>query len=489
MATVVTQKELNDKFEGLKTIFKNIKSNKGVDLYSHLQEVMKKLILHYPDNALEKLEEVSYLLKNADTHDMEKFLKVSDMRNYKDVCSAMEGYIATMKGIFGGKKAPAEGEEEEAPEEVPPVGFVPDLLADASIYQWAGIGFGQQELYRLQRSMKKLAGDSGAAKLRFFGKIRGTDNDYYVVEGEVEGGDEEGAEGEEKPADFEAKGSGVNKFTYFVSHQSFDKWTKLPDLLPKDVDAARSIKVLLTGDLERTIFTNPFFFGKEKHFLRAQIARISHSTTLCPKGLFRLQEDSTKEIEENAPEEGDIVMPTTSAMASADMWCHHSVGILKNNRTTHMEPEVPEGEEIEPEELMRRIEAKDPYEPRLKSICDDNNVCVSKNKKINPWVVRMCGDSTEYKSDSGKTVCNGVVVARSLQWPGAFNFYHNGQYSQVYVGNALKYEEVQFFPVNPPTVLADPKEYDIQPEPTPLEEPVAAKIEEPKEGEGEGGEE
>ena len=48
-----------------------------------------------------------------------------------------------------------------------------------------------------------------------------------------------------------------------------EKWTKLPDLTPADVRAARQIKVLLSGDLERPIFTNPFFFGREKHFLRA----------------------------------------------------------------------------------------------------------------------------------------------------------------------------------------------------------------------------
>ena len=161
------------------------------------------------------------------------------------------------------------------------------MLAESKIFQWAGIGFGQQELYRLQKSLKKLAADSGAARLRLFGKIRGTENDYYVAEGEVEGGDEEEG-GDEKPADFEPKGTGVNKNTYWVSHQSFASWTKLPDLSPKDLQASRNIKVLFTGDLERTIFTNPFFFGKEKHYLRAQIARISHSTTLCPKGLFRL---------------------------------------------------------------------------------------------------------------------------------------------------------------------------------------------------------
>lgn len=142
MATVVTQKELNEKFDGLKTILRNIKSSKGSDLYTHLQEVLKKLIIHYPDQALEKLEEVSYLLKNADTHNIEMFLKVSDMRNYADVCQEMNAYIESMKKQFPQKKQLAEGEEEEAAEESPAVGFVPDLLADAQQYQWAGIGFG-----------------------------------------------------------------------------------------------------------------------------------------------------------------------------------------------------------------------------------------------------------------------------------------------------------------------------------------------------------
>jgi radial spoke head protein 4A len=50
--------------------------------------------------------------------------------------------------------------------------------------------------------------------------------------------------------------------------------------------------MLFTGDLERDIITNPFFKAKEKNYLRAQIARISHATTLTPKGLYRSTEDN-----------------------------------------------------------------------------------------------------------------------------------------------------------------------------------------------------
>lgn len=38
-AAKVTQKELNEKFDGLKTILRNIKSAGGKNLYEHLQEV------------------------------------------------------------------------------------------------------------------------------------------------------------------------------------------------------------------------------------------------------------------------------------------------------------------------------------------------------------------------------------------------------------------------------------------------------------------
>jgi radial spoke head protein 4A len=156
-------------------------------------------------------------------------------------------------------------------------------------------------MYRLQKSLKKLAADSQATSLRFFGMIRGTQKDYYIAEGEV--GEGEDGDGVERPPEFEAKGTGVNKFTYWVSHSSFGAWHKLPDLSPDDIRASRTIKVLFTGDLERTIYTNPYFFGKEKDYLRAQIARISHSTTLVPKGLWKLGEDSKREIVEVTAED------------------------------------------------------------------------------------------------------------------------------------------------------------------------------------------
>jgi radial spoke head protein 4A len=95
----------------------------------------------------------------------------------------------------------------------------------------------------------------------------GSENDYYIVEAVVDAAEEE--EGEEKDADFEPKGTGVNRFTYFVTTSTLNNWVKLPDLTPTQVKASRCIKILFTGDLEHNICTNPSFDGLEKHYLRA----------------------------------------------------------------------------------------------------------------------------------------------------------------------------------------------------------------------------
>lgn len=42
------------------------------------------------------------------------------------------------------------------------------------------------------------------------------------------------------------------------------------------------------------------------------------------------------------------------------MWQHHNVSILKNCRTTHMEPEAGD-DDADPEELLAKVVAADPF--------------------------------------------------------------------------------------------------------------------------------
>ena len=50
---------------------------------------------------------------------------------------------------------------------------IPNLVEEARMFEWAGIGFGEEIMYRMQKAIRKLAILSGASSLRFWGKIYG----------------------------------------------------------------------------------------------------------------------------------------------------------------------------------------------------------------------------------------------------------------------------------------------------------------------------
>ena len=95
------------------------------------------------------------------------------------------------------------------------------------------------------------------------------------------------------------------------------------------------------------------------------------STTLWPKGWLRFKEESNRDIEENVPEEGEMVKPATESMTSIDTWLHLYPSILNQGRLTHMPlPESEtigaDGEPLEAEAVLAKTVAKDPWENRLK---------------------------------------------------------------------------------------------------------------------------
>ena len=71
--------------------------------------------------------------------------------------------------------------------------------------------------------------------------------------------------------------------------------TKLPDIRPEQIRGARSLKRLLTGNLQSAVSTYPPFQWDESVLLRAQIARITSTTVLAPNGWFSQEEDDAGE--------------------------------------------------------------------------------------------------------------------------------------------------------------------------------------------------
>ena len=268
----------------------------------------------------------------------------------------------------------------------------------------------------------------------------------------------------------ETRGEGVNKLAFWVTDNLLNDWIQLPDAQPHHIQAARMVKKMFTGNLNASVESCPPFPGKERHLLRAQLARIFHATAIVPKGLFEIDEETN---EMRFAEE--FVMPTTDELKSTESWSHLHPVILKAGRTTHAEPEGLDEEAKE--EYMNKLAEEDKTEERFRTINEDNAL----KGYESAWISRVVGDQQQYNQASKEgTVCYAVNVLKSLYWPGAYTVAKGGKFTNIYVGYGMKRGDNSFNPTEPPMVQQDPQEQAEMPEPTPLNEPV----QKPVEGEG-----
>mmetsp|Transcript_17403 Transcript_17403/g.29285 ORF Transcript_17403/g.29285 Transcript_17403/m.29285 type:complete len:333 (+) Transcript_17403:13-1011(+) len=304
-------------------------SNVKTDLYSHLTEVFNRILTYHPYDAFDKFEEISNLVKQTNLKFVDpKFDFEINVQGQKLSKDQQLEFISRAKNLL---------------REVPDVGIkpqdkvlftkdkqfcIPNLSEQAQLLQWGGIDFGSDNIYLLQKSLKRLAVLSGASQLKFFGKMLGTVSDYWVAQGTLDFQEED----EETPGT-ESRGKGVNSTVFWVTDSLLSDWIQLPDATPETIQIARMIKKVLTGNLNATIDSNPPFPGKERHFLRAQLARIQHATEICPKGIYEIDEE-TQEIKmaEEPPALG------FEEFKSLENWAHQHPIILKAGRCSHIAP-------------------------------------------------------------------------------------------------------------------------------------------------------
>jgi hypothetical protein len=448
----------------LKNMLQSSRGEKGKSVMDLLQENFSQLIYDNPSNGLTMLELFSLdIKKHGFSYLHSKTIPKSDL-------AALLAHSALEQKLIDRPKE--ENDEgvlvEVAPEPLPAIS---DVMEDRNLLRWAGIDLGEEECWRLRQALKRLVKEKGAKDIRFWGKIIGTEKDYYVVEGSGEAADEE-----ERPPDFEKRGEGVNQFTYWVTDSAFGAWVELPDVTPEQIKVARKIRKLFTGNLNANIVSNPHFPGKEKEYLRAQIARITHSTYLEPKGLHKTVEDNPQEIENE--EEPNYLQ--TQQLKDLDNWVHLHQGILNCGRVVHMEPEVPDDADIEIEVLKARQIEQDPFEERLKRITKDKEV----PGLGRAWVYRYVGDVQEYTEKVPKKgKCTFAVnVLKSLWWPGVNIVQQNERWMHFYLGYGLKVETQRVYPITPPVINDEPEDKDEVHEPYPETKP-----EEPKEADDNAG--
>jgi len=378
------------------------------------------------------------------------------------------------------KKVLAEGEEEAAPpaEEGEPRS-VSDVIGEGLMFEDAGIGLPQEELYRLFVSMKKLSDDKNIKSIRFFGKILGTTKDYYIVETDLarpeEGGENPDAAGDAsaaKPVDPNfvpmEKAMGVNKYIYFVATSLLgNHWTQLPDVSSEIIQASRNIKYYFTGNLKNEVLVHPPFPGTEQDYLRAQIARIAASTLVAPKGIFKLNKEPEPPAEDNPKPKTDTVdaynaeslpgldpVPAEEQKFEPDFeltnlanWVHIQPAILTSQgRVTLYKPPPKEGEEAG-DGGDGGEKAPEPVEqvlPLLASLNLEQLMSVNIHAgAMSAWAIHKCQ----------KALGSPIVVLRSLRWPGAYTLckFAKGdkvpKFMSIYLGAGHKYSPVPFTPV------------------------------------------
>lgn len=217
--------------------------------------------------------------------------------------------------------------------------------------------------------------------LRFWGKIYGVKADYFIVEGELN-------RQEEQPTDRtqELRGEGANRFVYWVSTNPLNDWVQLPDTLPAHINAARQIKHTFSGDLNSSIDSNPVFPGKERHYLRAQIARIAMSSDLIPKGLLEVDEETNQE---KFAEE--FALPgTIEELKSNEAWGHRHPIILEAGRCSHQAPAHMTEEERD--EYLAAQAEKDAPVDRYRGINED----APWKGLETAWIINVVGDQQPY---------------------------------------------------------------------------------------------
>ena len=107
-------------FENLSGILSGMKSrDRKTNMLDHMQLVFNELIQHYPTDSVNKLEEVSYLIKKKE--DLSNWLRTEDNRNYSENALASKEMITKAMAHF---PSPNMDDPEAEPEAAPEVGFV-----------------------------------------------------------------------------------------------------------------------------------------------------------------------------------------------------------------------------------------------------------------------------------------------------------------------------------------------------------------------------
>ncbi len=464
------------------------------NLYTHIKDLLKtKYAMNDNEKFNDLFEDISVRLKS-----LGYYLKDDDdlSSDYIQKLLKEPQIVQTILNQFNKEKLlmkpPSKAEEGSEPQPITNINFIPDYYELFQKFGSIGINFSKKELLLLNKSLTKLATVLTNGNLTFFGKIFGSEKDYYIVQ----------ATEIDPPENFnydndmeKRKEDGVNKNVFYVTNDLSEKWLELPDVKPSQIRASRLIKYTLTGNLENPIYSNPTFIGTEKHFLRCIIARIYHGAKLMPSINHYTIEDQENPFKPLTPAEKPKQLKYHDLLKKEN-WIHFPPGILNCGRVSHMTEEPPEG--VDPEEFKKQVIAKDPFDKRMQKISEDKKIFINQKLRINAWRIDSGYENNIYinpyiklldetqpdfdPNEQKDNMANFLVICiRSLRWPGAINIWSGKETYFFYFGNGQKYLEVNDKPYvfkDFPKIPVDRQDKVDQPE------PHIIKAEEPKKEEG-----
>ena len=485
-------------FKEISELLGDIKASEGEgNLLDHLSKMFGvKLLLNDDKKYVDLFEDISIRLKKNGKY-------LNDEEKHQNLLTFLTQYIENIKKektLLDPPMNKPEGEEEPTP--ITAVNYVADYYTLFQKLSWCGVSLGERESFLLTNSLRNLSAVLQQGQISFFGKIFGTEKDYYVaVVADIEPNPDFNYD-----ADMEhRKEDGVNRDVFYVTNDLTEPWVELPDIKPSQVVASRKIRYQFTGDLKRVLYTNPHFNGQEQHYLHCQLARIYHGTKLVPSLNHYTIEDPENPFRQFVPNEKP--KPFTHAdLVNLKNWIHYPPSILKQGRVSHF---IEPPEDADPEEFRKKEMEKDPFEKRIKPVSEDKELVMNSfsNIKICPWKLIQTFEDKVYTNpyiklldetqpdfdpleQKDNKVDYTIICVKSLLWPGAYNFYLNKESYFFYFGDGLKFVDTQkegpFVYKSFPILPKDFDDLPDQPEPT---IPPKEEGEEGEEGEEENKEE
>jgi len=371
---------------------------------------------------------------------------------------------------------------------------VQNYFEDASMFEWAGVGFGKQESYQLGMSLRQLAAETpGLESLRLWGKVLGIEGDYYVAEGSLEQLPGAATAVPPLPGTPEAKvdprGEGANTCIYWIKSGGFEPWVRLPIARADHIVASREIKRVLTGKLDSAVTATPWFPGTEQHLVRSQIARITSSCTLAPAGFYEVMdpEESGSKNKLKVVEDAAANFPGSEVLGTQAGWVHASPSLLSTGKTNWPDPDkYPEGALTEEQtaEIAAQVE-NEPEKEMLQPIEGDlEELKPDELEGSVAWSIKVYGDEGVYTANDAPQT-HRVTAVRSNIWPGAITVVQGARFANLYIGYAMKCGSLvpvqkdsglplrgtmPLMPLAPDDIMDEPKDLEEQEEPNPIQE-------------------